>query len=71
MNWIEEKMKELQADGVDFIPMCQPFFGRDYVHCPVVQSITIDEVSSVQYIPKTPYVFWIMRNGKKYYIMED
>ncbi|WP_313069922.1 hypothetical protein [Lacrimispora sp.] len=63
------KMKELDADGIDFIPISNALSNRDYQFCKVIASYTKEEwIKGVGAIPKTPYLFWKVVNGKKEYL---
>ena len=72
MDYILEKMIELKADGVDFIPISFAAMNKDYENCEIVSTHTRLEVENgLKYIPKTPYVFWNDVNGKKTYIDQE
>lgn len=62
-NFYLDKMNELKADGIDFMPI---WFGKGIP--PIISSYTKEEFKSVKAIPKTNYRFWKMVNGVKQYI---
>lgn len=67
MNYYAEKMREYGADGIDFIPFDTEFLSGDCYNGKVIYSYTKEQFESVNYIPKTPYLFWKMVDGKKVY----
>jgi len=67
MNYYLDKLNELGADGIDFIPLTEAFMKREYIRCEVISSYTKEEFKHVKHIPKTPYLFWKMIDGKKVY----
>ena len=71
MNYIEEQMIALKADGVDFIPFSVAYCEGRYWECNIIDSWTIAEAANKTYIPKTPRLFWRIKDGKKYYIKEN
>ena len=58
------KCIEFNADGVDFVSF-NDFIVKKWN--PIL-SLTKDELKTSQAIPKTPYVFWRMVDGKKEYL---
>lgn len=71
MNYIEEQMIALKADGVDFVPISIALAEHRYWDCEILDSWTIEEAANKTYILKTPYLFWKIKDGKKYYIERD
>lgn len=67
MNYYTEKMLECGADGIDFISFDTTFLSGDYFNCKVICSYTKEQFETVNCIPKTPYLFWKMVDGKKVY----
>ena len=67
MNFYLEKMIELDADGIDFIPISQFLATREGIPN-IVASYTKEEFKNVKYIPKTGYLFYKIIDGKKEYI---
>lgn len=67
MNYYLEKMIELDADGIDFIPIGWYLFGKESVP-DIIASYTIEEFKNVNCIPKTGYSFYKIIDGKKEYI---
>lgn len=65
MNYYMDKMEELDADGIDFVPI---MFSKEEQFRHIIASYTKEEFKTVTGIPKTSYVFWKMVNGKKEYI---
>lgn len=68
MNYYYDKVKELGADGVDFISLTVALLEKDYTHLDIVKSCTKKELQNLKYVPKTPYLFWKRINGNKIYI---
>ena len=62
-NFYLDKMDELNADGIDFIPI---LFGEGVPS--IIASYNKEEFKSVDGIPKTNYKYWKMIDGKKMYI---
>lgn len=63
------KMKELDADGIDFIPISSALADKKYQLCEVIASYTKEEwIKGIGGIPKTPYLFWKIVGGKKEYL---
>lgn len=62
-NFYLDKMEELKADGIDFIPI---WVGKGVP--PIIRSYTKEKFESVQFIPKTNYRCWKMVDGIKQYI---
>lgn len=62
-NFYLDKMDELNADGVDFMPI---WFGEGVP--PIIASYNKEEFKNVKAIPKTNYKYWKMIDGKKAYI---
>lgn len=65
-EWIE-RFEKVGAEGIDFVPL---FFNKN---CPqnfeIYKSYTKKQMcEEVTYWPRTNYVFWVMRDGKKVYI---
>lgn len=67
MGYYSEKMIELDADGIDFIPIGWYLFGRKGVP-DIIASYTKEEFKNVNGIPKTGYSFYKIIDGKKEYI---
>lgn len=67
MNYYIEKLNEFGADGIDFTPISGALADKDYLRCKIIASYTKEEFEHVKYIPKTPYLFWKIVNGKKVY----
>ena len=67
MNYYLEKMIELDADGIDFIPIGHFLATREGVPT-IVESYTREEFENVRGIPKTGYLFYKIVDGKKKYI---
>lgn len=63
MNYYWDKMIELNADGIDFMPI---WFGDGLP--PIIESYTRKEFKNVQGIPKTNYRYWKLVDGQKVYI---
>lgn len=63
MDFILEKMNELEADGVDFVPI---WGGEEFPS--IICSYTKEEWKSTQAYPKSDRRYWKMINGKKEYI---
>ncbi len=67
-NYILDKINELGADGVDFIPLTLSFMEGDYLRCKIIRSYKKAEFESDDIaIPKTPYLFWKNIDGEKVY----
>lgn len=62
-NYYWDKMIELDADGIDFMPI---WFGGGLP--PILKSYTRREFQNVQVIPKTNYRYWKLVDGQKVYI---
>lgn len=67
MNYYIDKLNEIGADGIDFMPISEALSKRDYLRVNVILSYTKEEFENVKYIPKTAYLFWKMIDGKKVY----
>ena len=68
MDYILQKMNELDADGIDFVPISEALTQRDYPLYEVVASYTKEEwIKGVGSYPKTTYLFWRIVYGKKEY----
>lgn len=68
MDYILDKMNELNADGIDFVPISVALLRHDYCLCEVIESYTKEEwVKGDRSYPKTAYLFWKMIDGKKEY----
>lgn len=63
MNYYLEKMIELDADGIDFVPIHLKGMIPN-----IFASYTKEEFENVKAIPKTPYLFYKIIDGKKEYI---
>ena len=63
MDYILEEMNELEADGVDFVPI---WYSEEFP--PIICSYTKEEWKSVQAYPKSGKMYWKMVDGKKEYI---
>jgi hypothetical protein len=70
MDHILENMNYINADGVDFIPLCDALAKKQCQYYNVIASYTKEQwtSSSNHVYPKTPYVFWKIVNGSKVYI---
>lgn len=66
MEYYVEQMKELGADGIDFIDIGELAFNKQHPH--VLLSVTKEEFADIRAIPKTGYRFWKLVNGNKVYI---
>lgn len=64
MNYYKEKMKELNADGIDFMPTS---FLENVVE-EIIASYTKEQFIDVNCIPKTNYKYWKIQDGKKVYL---
>ena len=62
-NFYLDKMKELKADGIDFMSI---WFGEGLP--PIISSYTKEEFKDVSVVPKTNYKYWRIVNGEKQYI---
>lgn len=62
-NFYLDKMNEIEADGIDFMPTC---FGEGVPQ--IISSYTKEEFKGVNTIPKTNYKFWKLVDSKKVYI---
>lgn len=67
-SYFYDKLIELGADGIDFIE-----FSPDMISIKdggIVKTVTKEDFQAgVQiYIPKTSYMFWVMKDNKKVYI---
>lgn len=67
MNYYLEKMIELDADGIDFIPISHFLMTREGIPN-IIKSYTKEEFKNVKLIPKTGYLFWKIVDGRKKYI---
>lgn len=67
MNYYLEKMMELDADGIDFIPINSYLINKVGI-TGIVKSYTRKEFENVKDIPRTPYLYYKIINGKKEYI---
>ena len=66
MNTYLEKMIELDADGIDFIPFKESLKNAFQN---VVTSYTKEELEKgANCFPRMPYRFWKIVNGKKEYL---
>lgn len=71
MDYILEEMNKVSADGVDFTPISDSYFRKQYEFCKVIESYTKERwiaTSGHRCIPKTPYLFWKLVDGNKNYI---
>lgn len=78
MNDYMKMMIELDADGIDFIPISLDVYhanGIDFMpislyanRANVIASYTRKEFESVDIIPKTGYRYWKVEKGKKRYL---
>lgn len=66
MNYYLKKMIELNADGIDFIPVCAAHNTLPNIIC----SYTIKDFEGNKNlaIPRSNYLFYKIVNGKKKYI---
>ena len=67
-NYYYQKLIELDAAGIDFID-----FSPDMIsvkEADIIETITKADFESGKpiYIPKTNYMFWVLRDGEKVYI---
>ena len=69
MGYYYDKMIELNADGIDFIPIGDLLENNTIKR--IVKTITKQDFENgkVDCIPKTGYRFWRMENGQKVYIV--
>lgn len=67
MNNYIAKLNELDADGIDFIPISDILSKKDYLEINIISSYTKEELKNIVYIPKTAYLFWKIVDGKKVY----
>ena len=63
MNYFLEKAIELDADGIDFVPLNFSGFIPD-----VIESYSRKELENIKAIPRTNYLFYKIINGRKEYI---
>lgn len=70
MDYYLNKMEELNADGIDFTPISEAFATKKYHFCEIIASYTKEEwiTGKAKSIPRTPYLFWRLVNGKKVYL---
>lgn len=68
MDYLLEAAQKCEADGIDFIPISEALFQRDYMRMEVCASYTMEEFKTAKCFPKTPYLFWKMIDGRKVYI---
>lgn len=67
MDYILQKINELNADGVDFFPL-SAILEENFSPSKILESYTKDEWTKDNHgFIKTPYMFWKMVNGKKEY----
>lgn len=68
MDYYYDKMIELNAEGIDFIPIGDLIDNNTIKR--IVETITKQDFENgkVDGIPKTGYRFWRMENGQKVYI---
>lgn len=52
-NYLFDKMNELNADGIDFIPICVS------KNPPILASYTKEEFQNVNDFPKSTYRYWV------------
>lgn len=64
MGYYYDKMQELNADGIDFIPI----WYDPNTSPPIIASYTKEEFKNINLIPKTNYRYWKMQNGQKEYL---
>lgn len=62
-NSLYDKMIELDADGIDFMPI---FIQQD--KAPILKSYTREEFKNVRAYPKSNYRYWKKIDGKKVYL---
>ena len=62
-NYYLDLMNELEADGIDFMPISFEKFP------PIIASYTKEEFKNVKAVPKTNYKYWKLVNNKKVYII--
>lgn len=64
MDYILEEMNNVNADGVDFVPIMSPELIP-----PVIVSYTKEEwIDGVSFYPKSGRKYWRMIDGKKTYV---
>lgn len=63
-----EEMIRLNADGIDFYSLSNSL--HNWSKFPYIASYTKEQFEYIRVIPKTPYRFWKMINGKKIYLDE-
>lgn len=65
MNYIVEEMDKLDADGVDFYPIC---FEREESIKRVFLSKTRQQMIEEPTYPKSARLYWKMIEGRKVYL---
>ena len=68
MDYYLNLAKEMNADGIDFIELDEGFCSQNPLRYKIVGSHSVEQLSSLISIPKTPYRFWKLVDGKKQYI---
>ena len=64
MDYILEEMNNIDADGVDFVPI---WFDKK-LPPPIICSYTKEEWKDVKAYPKSNRIYWKMINSEKIYI---
>ena len=64
MDYILEEMNNMNADGVDFVPI---WFDKK-LPPPIICSYTKEEWKDVKAYPRSNRIYWKMTDGEKIYI---
>lgn len=64
MDYILEEMNNMDADGVDFVPI---WFDKK-LPPPIICSYTKEEWKDIKAYPKSNRIYWKIINGEKIYI---
>lgn len=67
MDYILEEMNNVDADGVDFVPI----WFDEHLPPPIICSYTKEELKNITGYPKSNRMYWKIINGKKEYIRPD
>ena len=70
MEYLMNEMIEKNADGIDFIDFKD--FIENSKQPTIIVSYSLEQIQNKEYdfYPKTPYKFWMLKDGKKVYINE-
>lgn len=71
MDYILDEMNNVSAEGVDFVPLNESYFKKQYHLCQIISSYTKEEwinASGNRCIPKTPRLYWKLVDGNKIYL---